>query len=86
MGNRLWMVLEQEVEDHYLVTETLKGLDGGLHCYRSVGGVLMESTVSDVQPAVRKELEMLSNAVLPFIKKAPVPNGATFLTEAGPSK
>ena len=59
MGNRLWMVLEQEVEDHYLVTETLKGLDGGLHCYRSVGGVLMESTVSDVQPAVRKELDAL---------------------------
>mmetsp|Transcript_1658 Transcript_1658/g.3755 ORF Transcript_1658/g.3755 Transcript_1658/m.3755 type:complete len:197 (+) Transcript_1658:196-786(+) len=56
-------MLEQEVEDHYLVTDTLQEFEGSRRCYRSVGGVLMESTVGDVCPAVRKELEMLSKAL-----------------------
>mmetsp|Transcript_43596 Transcript_43596/g.87629 ORF Transcript_43596/g.87629 Transcript_43596/m.87629 type:complete len:184 (-) Transcript_43596:46-597(-) len=57
------MMLDQEVEDHFLVTETLKNFDGSRRCYRSVGGVLMESTVGEVQPAVSNELEMLSKAM-----------------------
>jgi len=55
-------MLEQEVEDHALVSGVLKQHDGQRRCYRSVGGVLMESTVGDVLPAVGKEQEMLAKA------------------------
>lgn len=35
----------------------LTGLDPDRRCYRSIGGVLVERTVKEVQPAVEKNLK-----------------------------
>lgn len=40
-----------------LVINAISGLDSGRRCYRLVGGVLVERTVGEVLPAVRKNLE-----------------------------
>jgi prefoldin subunit 2 len=40
-----------------LVIDAVSGLDAGRRCYRLVGGVLVERTVGEVLPAVRKNLE-----------------------------
>jgi len=44
-------------DQHRLVIDTISGLDSGRRCYRLVGGVLVERTVGEVLPAVRKNLE-----------------------------
>ncbi len=40
-----------------LVIDAVSGLDGSRRCYRLVGGVLVERTVGEVLPAVKKNLE-----------------------------
>ncbi|ELR10901.1 prefoldin subunit 2, putative [Acanthamoeba castellanii str. Neff] len=49
--------LEIEQNEHRLVIDAVSGLDAGRRCYRLVGGVLVERTVGEVLPAVRKNLE-----------------------------
>ncbi|XP_071485359.1 prefoldin subunit 2-like [Diadema antillarum] len=44
--------LESDQNEHRLVLETLKEVDGERKCFRLVGGVLVERTVKDVIPAL----------------------------------
>ncbi|KIW04091.1 uncharacterized protein PV09_04908 [Verruconis gallopava] len=45
--------IEQEMEEHKLVLETLEPLPGDRKCFRMINGVLVERTVKDVVPALR---------------------------------
>jgi prefoldin subunit 2 len=51
---------QQEVAEHDLVIKTLAPLDADRKCFRLVGEVLVERTVADVLPAVKKNRENLS--------------------------
>ncbi len=51
---------QQEVAEHDLVIKTLDPLDADRKCFRLVGEVLVERTVADVLPAVKKNRENLS--------------------------
>ena len=44
--------LQQDLNEHNIVIETLEGVDGDRKCFRMVGGVLVERTVKDVLPAL----------------------------------
>lgn len=44
--------LESDRNEHILVEDTLKPLDGGRRAYRLVGDVLVERTVSEVLPSI----------------------------------
>lgn len=45
---------------HSLVTEALKEVNPERKCYRLIGGVLVESTVKEVLPALESNKEMVS--------------------------
>ncbi len=51
---------QQEVAEHDLVIKSLDPLDGERKCFRLVGDVLVERTVADVLPAVRKNRDNLA--------------------------
>ena len=42
-------VLQQDLNEHMIVIETLKGVDSDRKCFRMVGGVLVERTVKEVR-------------------------------------
>ena len=44
--------LQQDLNEHKIVIETLEGVAGDRKCFRMVGGVLVERTVSEVLPAL----------------------------------
>merc|ERR1712037_6146 len=44
--------LQQDLNEHKIVIETLDGVDGDRKCFRMVGGGLVERTVKDVLPAL----------------------------------
>merc|ERR1712241_297635 len=44
--------LQQDLNEHNIVIETLDGVDGDRKCFRMVGGVLVERTVKEVLPAL----------------------------------
>ena len=44
--------LEQEVQEHQLVIDTLTPLDGERKAFRLMGGILVERTVKEVLPDV----------------------------------
>ena len=44
--------LQQDLNEHNIVIETLEGVDGDRKCFRMVGGVLVERTVKEVLPAL----------------------------------
>merc|ERR1719211_325040 len=44
--------LQQDLNEHKIVIETLDGVDGDRKCFRMVGGVLVERTVKEVLPAL----------------------------------
>jgi chaperonin cofactor prefoldin len=46
--------LDSDRNEHQLVLRALTGLDPQRRCYRSIGGVLVERTIAEVQPAVEK--------------------------------
>jgi len=52
--------LRAEREEHDLVTDALKPLDPQRRCFRLVGGVLVERTVTEVLPAVQRNREGLT--------------------------
>ncbi|XP_022913221.1 prefoldin subunit 2 [Onthophagus taurus] len=55
--------LEFDLNEHKLVIESLKTVDGGRKCFRLVGGILTERTVKEVLPEVEEnktKLEELS--------------------------
>ena len=44
--------LESDRNEHILVEDTLKPLDGGRRAYRLVGDVLVERTVAEILPCI----------------------------------
>jgi len=42
------------------VIETIKDVDGDRKCFRMIGGVLVERSVKEVLPALRKNREQVS--------------------------
>ncbi|CAA7394823.1 unnamed protein product [Spirodela intermedia] len=55
--------LEMEVSEHSLVIGAIEPLDPARRCYRMIGGVLVERTVKEVLPAVRRNREGLEEVV-----------------------
>jgi len=61
--------LEMELNEHTLVVDTLKDVDGDRKCFRMIGGVLVERTVKDVLPALLKNKEQLGKAIASYTQK-----------------
>ncbi|XP_041375487.1 prefoldin subunit 2-like [Gigantopelta aegis] len=61
--------IEMDMKEHELVAETLKEVDANRKCYRMVGGVLVERTVSDVLPALINNKEQMAKLIESFKKK-----------------
>ncbi|KAG1670174.1 hypothetical protein FOA52_000886 [Chlamydomonas sp. UWO 241] len=55
--------LRGEIQEHEMVLKTLETMDRGRKCFRLIDQVLVERTVGEVQPAVAKNLEGLTDAV-----------------------
>jgi prefoldin subunit 2 len=55
--------LEAEAAEHALVEKALAPMEAGRRCYRMVGDVLVERTVGEVLPAVRRNREGLEGVV-----------------------
>jgi prefoldin subunit 2 len=51
---------QQEMAEHDLVIKTLEPLESGRKCFRLVGEVLVERTVGEVLPAVKKNRDNLA--------------------------
>uniref|UniRef100_A0A0V0G7R5 Putative molecular chaperone prefoldin subunit 2 n=1 Tax=Triatoma dimidiata TaxID=72491 RepID=A0A0V0G7R5_TRIDM len=52
--------VEMDLNEHKMVLDTLKDLDGGRKCFRLIGGVLCEKTVKDVIPTLTTNRDQLS--------------------------
>ena len=52
--------LNLDRDEHKLVNDTLEKLESGRKTYRLIGGVLVESTVGEVGPLVKNNLEGIS--------------------------
>jgi len=55
--------LQQDLNEHKIVIETLDGVDGDRKCFRMVGGVLVERTVKDVTPALVNNKDKMSKLI-----------------------
>mmetsp|Transcript_55803 Transcript_55803/g.92687 ORF Transcript_55803/g.92687 Transcript_55803/m.92687 type:complete len:123 (+) Transcript_55803:16-384(+) len=55
--------LEMNQREHNLVITALEKLPRERRCFRLVGGVLVERTVNEVEPALRKNLEKLAEVI-----------------------
>merc|ERR550514_2544125 len=55
--------MEQEVKEHELVLKAFDKVESTRRCFRMVGGVLVERTVAEVQPAVEQNREKIQNAI-----------------------
>ena len=51
--------LDMDRTEHGLVIDALKPLDGGRKCFRMVGDVVVERTISEVAPAVLKNRDAI---------------------------
>ena len=51
--------VESQAQEHESVIKTLEPLDNNRKCFRLIGGVLVERTVAEVQPAVKINCEQL---------------------------
>ncbi|TIA87826.1 hypothetical protein E3P99_02952, partial [Wallemia hederae] len=63
--------LEQDAEEHYLVTQTLEQAsekDPNRKCFRMIGGTLAERTVSEVLPALNTNLTGIKQALSQLIQ------------------
>ena len=55
--------MEGEVNEHQLVLKALAPLETDRKCYRSIGGVLVETTANKVKPAVEESITKLEEVV-----------------------
>ena len=55
--------LESDRNEHILVEDTLKPLDGGRRAYRLVGDVLVERTVAEVLPSITQNKNNVRKAI-----------------------
>uniref|UniRef100_A0A7S2XBN2 Prefoldin subunit 2 n=1 Tax=Lotharella oceanica TaxID=641309 RepID=A0A7S2XBN2_9EUKA len=64
---RQYMLKIQELDadrnEHSLVVNTIKDLDPNRRCFRLIGGVLVERTIKEVLPAVKKNLEGIHSMI-----------------------
>ncbi|XP_033641500.1 prefoldin subunit 2-like [Asterias rubens] len=61
--------LEGDQNEHRLVIEALKDVNGERKCFRLVGGVLVERTVKDVTPALQHNKDQLGKLVEALTKQ-----------------
>lgn len=52
-----------EASEHSLVINAIKPLDPSRKCYRMIGGVLVERTISEVLPAVQRNKEGIEEVI-----------------------
>ncbi|XP_015923452.1 prefoldin subunit 2 isoform X2 [Parasteatoda tepidariorum] len=55
--------VEQDLNEHSLVVDALRDVNPERVCYRMIGGILVERTVSNVLPAVAHNKEQLSKVL-----------------------
>lgn len=55
--------LEMEVSEHSLVIGAIEPLDPARRCHRMIGGVLVDRTIKEVLPAVRRNKEGLEEVI-----------------------
>ena len=55
--------LDMELSEHRLVITALEPMDPSRRCYRAIGGVLVERTVDEVLPAVKRNKEGLGEVI-----------------------
>ena len=55
--------LDSDKTEHQLVLRAISSLPRDRKCYRSIGGVLVERTVGDVQPAVEKNVRGIEELI-----------------------
>mmetsp|Transcript_3940 Transcript_3940/g.8919 ORF Transcript_3940/g.8919 Transcript_3940/m.8919 type:complete len:139 (-) Transcript_3940:148-564(-) len=55
--------LELDANEHKLVCEALQPLDAGRKCFRMIGGVIVERTVSEVMPAVELNMSQITETM-----------------------
>lgn len=55
--------MEMELNEHRVVIDALKGMEGSRKCFRMVGGVLVERTVGDVLPALQHNQKGLAEII-----------------------
>lgn len=58
--------LELERSEHDLVIAAIQHLEPARKCYRMIGGVLVERTVAEVTPAVKRNREGLEEIIVRF--------------------
>ncbi|KAL9598924.1 MAG: hypothetical protein Q9219_004190 [cf. Caloplaca sp. 3 TL-2023] len=61
--------VEQETEEHKLVLETLGPLPGNRKCFRMINGVLVETTVTKVLPALQTNSDGLKKVLEELVKQ-----------------
>lgn len=61
--------IEQEIEEHKLVQETLQPLPASRICFRLINGVLVERTVEDVLPALQVNSDGLKQVLEELVKQ-----------------
>ncbi|EHY59813.1 Cochaperone prefoldin complex subunit [Exophiala dermatitidis] len=61
--------IEQEIEEHKLVIETLQPLPEDRKCFRLINGVLVERTVKDVLPALKTNSDGLKQVLEELVKQ-----------------
>ncbi|PNS18058.1 hypothetical protein CAC42_4017 [Sphaceloma murrayae] len=61
--------VEQEVEEHKLVLETLQPLPESRKCFRMINGVLVERTVKDVMPQLQTNSDGLKKVLDDLLKQ-----------------
>lgn len=61
--------IEQEIEEHKLVTESLEPLPGDRKCFRLINGVLVERTVKEVLPALKTNSDGLKQVLEELMKQ-----------------
>ncbi|KPI35587.1 putative prefoldin subunit 2 [Cyphellophora attinorum] len=61
--------IEQEIDEHKLVTETLQPLPKDRKCFRLINGVLVERTIADVLPALNTNSDGLKQVLDELVKQ-----------------
>lgn len=61
--------IEQELEEHRLVLESLEKLPAERKCFRMINGVLVERTVADVIPALQTNSDGLRQVLNELVKQ-----------------
>mmetsp|Transcript_46827 Transcript_46827/g.100139 ORF Transcript_46827/g.100139 Transcript_46827/m.100139 type:complete len:145 (-) Transcript_46827:49-483(-) len=61
--------LDQEVNEHALVLKAFEKVEPTRRCFRMVGGVLVERTVTEVAPAIVSNMEKIKEASVQFTEQ-----------------